>query len=67
MEQYKIKNRESQVIIYKGFTAHKTILDRTIVLKLIKENEFITHLIWDENTYKNILFIRKYVDNMLSN
>ena len=65
MEQCKTKNIDTQLILYKGFIAHKSILDRTIVFKLLKDNEFITHLRWDIDAHKNILFIRKYIDKRL--
>tara|TARA_Y100001937_G_C7123960_1_gene334001 strand:- start:1229 stop:1432 length:204 start_codon:yes stop_codon:yes gene_type:complete len=67
MEQYKTTNMGGQVIYYEGFVAQKVVMGRTIVFKLMKGDETITHLNWDENPHDNISLVCKYIDNISKN
>lgn len=67
MGQCKTINTEGQVIYYEGFVAQKVVMGQTIVFKLMKGDETITHLRWDENTHDNISLICNYVDNISKN
>ena len=67
MEQYKQENIGAQIIFYKGFFAQKVIMGRTIVFKLIKDDETITHLRWCEKQSENISLVCNYIDNMDKN